>query len=259
MRNVERGYLNSRHFTYTLSGAALAHFLAFGVWIAVPKTPVVDIPVRVLNIKLGDGEDAQIADAVAAPQAIENSLLVERSLKRSFENVRAPAPKPLAAQPVQSASVQNNQAEEKPMEQAQPVSALESEARQFVRERAMPALPLNPAAGGSVVGNTDSSSSEALRRYEQLISAWIQRFKTYPDEARRQKMEGEGAVRIRIDRRGNVQYRIIERRTGYQLLDKAALDMVQAANPVPAVPADYPRQGELLEFVIPVSFKLGNQ
>ena len=62
-------------------------------------------------------------------------------------------------------------------------------------------------------------------------------------------------VRIRIDRHGNIHYYELEHSTGYEMLDKAAIDMIRRANPVPAVPSDYP-QGELLEFLIPVNYQL---
>ncbi len=92
-----------------------------------------------------------------------------------------------------------------------------------------------------------------VSHYEQLISLWIQKFKIYPAEARSQGMQGETVVRIRIDRQGNIRYYVLEHSTGYQVLDRAAIDMIRRANPVPAVPADYPK-GDLMEFLIPVGF-----
>jgi protein TonB len=136
---------------------------------------------------------------------------------------------------------------------AESARKLSNIAKQFVRTNAMQA----PSAkgNGSVMGNSTAKEAEMMSRYEQLISLWIEKFKKYPDEARSQGMQGETVVRIRIDRQGTVRYYILERSTGHQVLDKAAIDMVKRANPVPAVPNDYP-QGDLIEFLIPVNFHL---
>ncbi len=267
-------YLGTRQFAYTIGAALAFHLLAFGIWTAVPRAMIMDIPVRVLNIKLGDGEEqAMAAGTLVQPSASGNVRSVEATLSRSFEQAV-----PKAAPPPPSRGNEAQHAFDRAMNAAKPqpvlapvaepkeaqdiaLTPLEHAARQFVRARAPDPTSLsalNPAAGqnGSVMGNSMASDAEVLKRYEQMISAWIQRFKVYPDEARRQSMQGEGVVRIRIDRRGNIQYRILEKRTGYQQLDRAILEMVQKANPVPPVPENYPRSGEILEFLVPVSFRL---
>lgn len=61
-------------------------------------------------------------------------------------------------------------------------------------------------------------------------------------------------VRMCIDRGGNVRYYAIEQSSGLSIFDDAALDMIRRANPVPAVPVNYPASN-LVEFLIPISFK----
>jgi TonB family C-terminal domain len=114
-----------------------------------------------------------------------------------------------------------------------------------------------PVASVSVGNVRDvPSSPEAIRaRYEQKISGWLQRHKVYPKEAKELKQEGKPVLRVRLDRGGQVTFFAIEKSTGFQILDRAALDMVNRANPFPAPPPDYPGNG-VLEFLIPVQFKL---
>ncbi|MBY0406569.1 MAG: energy transducer TonB, partial [Rickettsiales bacterium] len=131
---------------------------------------------------------------------------------------------------------------------AQESRRLASAAKQFVRTS-------NAQAKGSSRANSTAKEAELMSRYEQLISLWIEKFKQYPMEARMQGLQGETVVRIRIDRKGNIRYYILENSTGHQELDRAAIEMVRRANPVPAVPNDYPR-GDLIEFLIPVNFHL---
>lgn len=110
------------------------------------------------------------------------------------------------------------------------------------------------AVGGQGLETTmTQQTAQAIReRYEMQISGWIQTHKTYPAEA--QGREGRVVVRMRIDRAGYVRYYALEQSSGVNALDAAAIDMVRRANPVPAVPANYPA-GNLIEFLIPITFR----
>ncbi|VAX09420.1 hypothetical protein MNBD_GAMMA26-119 [hydrothermal vent metagenome] len=61
-------------------------------------------------------------------------------------------------------------------------------------------------------------------------------------------------LRILIDRTGRTRHIILVHRTGNRLLDKAALEMAQRADPFPPISEDDPRQE--LEFMVPVAFAL---
>ena len=94
----------------------------------------------------------------------------------------------------------------------------------------------------------------AAIRYEQLLVAWLEKHKQYPRRAKRLRIQGQGMLRIRIDRSGHTQLVALEQRTGNRMLDKAAMDMARRANPFPPFPDGDPRRE--LEFVVPVVFAL---
>ncbi len=94
----------------------------------------------------------------------------------------------------------------------------------------------------------------ATARYEQLLVAWLEKHKKYPRRAKRMRIQGEAVLRILINRSGETQQVTLEQRTGNRLLDKAALNMAQRANPFPPMPDNDPRQE--LEFMVPVAFLL---
>lgn len=233
--------LDNEFFVLMLAVALLFHFAALYAWWLSPKTQVIDIPVRALSVKLG-GEDMPTDDDVKAAQNNDNSKAVENTLSRLIrvEDKKTEKPKPAAKQP--KAEPRLVPKSEKSVAAAAP--------KQYVRE---PSAQATEEAGKAPAGGKETR--ELLARYEQLISLWIQKFKQYPEEARRQGMQGETMVRIRIDRRGNIHYWALENSTGYIVLDRAAIDMVKRANPVPAVPNDYP-EGEQFDFLIPVNFRL---
>ncbi len=94
----------------------------------------------------------------------------------------------------------------------------------------------------------------ATVRYEQLLVAWLEKHKKYPRRAKRLRIEGEGMLRILIDRTGRTRQVSLAQRTGNRLLDKAALEMAQRADPFPPIPENDPRRE--LEFMVPVAFVL---
>ena len=137
--------------------------------------------------------------------------------------------------------------------------AIASTPQRFVRESGAAPQALPPGAADGVRGgvgrettSTSGSPEEARARYEQQISVWIQQHKIYPAEAGGR--EGRVVVRMRIDRGGYVRYYALEQPSGIPALDAAAIDMIRRANPVPAVPSDYPA-GNLIEFLIPITFR----
>ena len=240
-------YLSNRHFVLILLMALVLHMVALYLWHRMPQTEVMDIPVRALNIKLGDGEESsQEAVRIAQPGA-DNQKDVESVISQMVQPLDDQMP--AVAHPANPHGAQASKALDKAMAADAPAQEsarkLSGMAKQFVR------------ANGLTATNKTGTEKDAemMSRYEQLISLWIEKFKLYPDEARAENMQGDTLVRIRIDRQGNIRYYILEHSTGYALLDRAAIDMVKRANPVPAVPHDYPK-ADLIEFLIPVNFHL---
>lgn len=215
-------YLSQQHFMHALLIAFLLHIFAVAVYFSLPHSDSITIPVRALNIKLGDSEDIAPATPPATPEM--NEIAAPTKQQAHKENESTP-------------SEQSEQ--EKSYDDAKKASP-----RRYVR-----------ASEGSVYGSSARAEAEEMARYEQLISSWIQKHKVYPASARSDGIQGEGIIRLRISRKGKVIFSSIDKSTGSSILDAASLRMVEAANPVPKVPPTYPSGAEL-EFLIPVSFKL---
>nr|AEQ20346.1 Gram-negative bacterial TonB protein [uncultured bacterium CSL1] len=251
-------HLGGRHFMLALGIALLLHVSALVAYWLMPHEQIIDIPVRVLNLKLGSGDELEAISAGEVPDAMPaNSGPVEHSLGELFSSPASPAESTTRrglnalerAITEKASKIARDAAAGK---YSTPATRAAQSAQQYVRERDKEPLPQEP---GHALGTSKSSKADALTRYEQAISSWVQRFKVYPDEARAQKLMGEVVVRVRIDRRGTIRYSVLESTTGHAVLDRAALEMVRRANPMPPVPDDYPA-AELVEFLIPVSFRL---
>ena len=250
--------LGNRHFLATIFLAILLHIFAFFVWHIMPKEHVMNIPVRALNIKLGDGDAELTPDEMAAIQPkADNHASVEQTISRMVRDPKADAArsdamaktfdKAVGNKPVQK-PIPAPKFKEKPFDMrsegvavAAPVMAVT--AQQFVRD-----LPPSSAPA-----QNSGEKTPAEVRYEQTVSAWIAKFK--PDRllVSSQPDRLTSMIRIRIDRRGNIRFMELDKSSGFLVLDRAALDTVRRANPVPAVPQDYP-SGDYIEFIVPVVF-----
>ena len=235
--------LGEKHFAYAIGAAVGLHLAALIAWHLVPRPEIVEVPVYALNVKLGD-VDTNARELKAVSPEAPNQSEVEMTLAGL---VRDAARDGIHTQSVAKTMTEMNKtADEQKMLKHMAQGAHDKNViKQYVR----------PSALQGTSSASGSADKEIVSRYEQLISLWIEKFKLYPDEARAQGMEGETIVRLRIDRRGNIRYYVLERSTGFPLLDRAAIDMVRRSNPVPAVPNDYP-EGDELEFLIPVTFRL---
>lgn len=220
----------NRHFAAMLLAAGLLHAAVFAGAALMPQENVTEIPAHVLSFRLGDGEQV-----FAAPAAVAHETAATPQL--AMHAGVLPPPPAIAASPQQHVRVVGAPSQ-KAVEEA------------LVNN----AANLAPAAGVDMDGvSAEQQEAQAIRaRYEQEIAGWIEQHKYYPREA--DKHEGMATVRMRIDRGGNVRYYAIEQSAGNGALDNAALVMIRRANPMPAVPENYPA-GTLVEFLIPIHFK----
>ncbi|MDX1975738.1 MAG: TonB family protein [Rickettsiales bacterium] len=237
LHSMQAELLDNRHFMATLCFAFFLHVTALLIYAISPSAETLDIPVRALNIRLGDGDEMTREEMEAIQPNAANQQRVEQVLTKL-------------------AKLQETSAAAKPTEIPNTPSAMSASRTDVVVPYNVPKQYIR-ATSPKVEGDNDGTMkrSEIVARYEQIISLWIQKFKQYPEEARDQQLTGGTIIRIRIDRRGNIGYYALETTTGSPMLDRAAIDMIRRANPVPAVPDDYP-PGDLLEFLIPVNFQL---
>ncbi|MDE3060028.1 MAG: energy transducer TonB [Pseudomonadota bacterium] len=240
MSSKRQDYIGQDYFLLTLLAALAMHLAGLYVWYLTPGLKVVDVPVHVLNIKLGDAGEGEPPPQPAQP----NNTNVEDTISHLVRD-QAPVDRAVA----KAIAAPKSAIKAAPPNPETLFAPAHNTARQFVRDTGA------AKSAGAPTGNSAARDAEIVSRYEQLISLWIQKFKLYPDEARNTGQQGDTVVRIRIDRQGNIRYYVLERSTGFPLLDHAAIDMIRRANPVPAVPTDYP-QSDLMEFLIPVSFHL---
>lgn len=103
----------------------------------------------------------------------------------------------------------------------------------------MPAPPARQAA------------SNQKATWVALLLAHLEKYRRYPAAARARRHEGVAYVTFRMNRAGTVLSADIVRSSGSAMLDRAALDTLRRAQPLPKIPDDRP---DTLELSVPVEF-----
>jgi len=114
-----------------------------------------------------------------------------------------------------------------------------------------PASPETTAPPALLAPPAAQASSDVKATWEGQILARLENYRRFPDGARARRQQGVVHVRFRIDRPGRVMWARIERSSGFGELDRAALDTLHRAQPLPTIPANRPDEVEL---VVPVEF-----
>lgn len=92
------------------------------------------------------------------------------------------------------------------------------------------------------------------QNYFSRLVAWLNRYKEYPPEVKKRKQQGTVVLAFSIDRTGEVLAARIRTSSGYPLLDRAALAMLDRAASLPPMPDSMPR--ERLHLAAPIEYSL---
>ena len=106
-------------------------------------------------------------------------------------------------------------------------------------------------SGHGIVGNGNGPGDDYLER----VKRWINKYRTYPNDAKKEKQKGTALLTISLRRDGTVLDVHLDQSSGFPLLDEAALKAVRDSSPVPPFPPTYTENQ--LEFDLPFEFRLG--
>jgi protein TonB len=112
------------------------------------------------------------------------------------------------------------------------------------------AKPVPPAP----VAAPQKAAGETRDNFLGGLLAQLNRFKQYPRAARQAHIQGVVMLHFVMDAQGKVQSFEIAKSSGRPVLDAEALALIQRAQPLPALPADYPTR--TLDAVVPIEFSL---
>ena len=120
-----------------------------------------------------------------------------------------------------------------------------------------PAQPSQQARApeASAAQSASSQVAQGQPTWESLLLGHLNRHKRYPHDARQRGQEGTVKVRMVIDGRGRVLDHQVLAGSGSRSLDRATLQMIRRAQPLPAPPAELLKNGSL-EVIAPFVYSL---
>lgn len=112
----------------------------------------------------------------------------------------------------------------------------------------MAAMPTAPEIGLSPL------AARAKTTWNKKIGTHLERFKRYPEAARKQSAEGTVLVSFAVMRDGTIRDAKVIKTSGVPILDGAALEMLARASPLPTAPDNV--SGEAFTFAVPLKFEV---
>ncbi len=140
-----------------------------------------------------------------------------------------------------------------PMPAAPVLVAMASPPQPVAAPVAAPTPPASPATTASAPVDSAQARRERDEYIRALMAALLQH-RSYPPEARRQRARGVVQLRFTVGRDGHVLASNVARSAGHAVLDEAALAVLAAADPLPAIPPSLGR--DTLTVTVPVEYAL---
>ncbi len=100
-----------------------------------------------------------------------------------------------------------------------------------------------------------SNNPNALPRWQSALFARLKRYTRYPAEAASGGHRATVYLAFRVDRHGGVHHARIVRSSGSEIFDRATLEMIKRAAPVPAPPPEIPDSKLNIEIPIRYSYR----
>lgn len=132
----------------------------------------------------------------------------------------------------------------------EPVTVVERPPQPAVSVQAVPA----PATTAPIARPAPpaAAATSAPASWQARLLAHLEQHKRFPASAQSRRLQGVTQLRFTMDRQGRVLSSKVERSSGHGALDRAALEMLQRAQPLPEPPSNL--TGASLELVVPVDF-----
>lgn len=128
---------------------------------------------------------------------------------------------------------------------------------------ASPELPVpggveaEAAAAAAAAGDSAPAGVDPLVRhaYYDQIRKKVAHHQSYPRVARMQGLQGKVLVSFLLSKEGLIIESKVETSSGYEILDRAALEAVRSAQPYPPFPASFPPQPLCVEISLVYDLK----
>jgi periplasmic protein TonB len=230
--------------------AALHATLLFGVsWERPPQSitlPPITATIRLLNTIESEARVEAVAPPAVPEKVRAKPPQVEPPAPPMVKTARpAMVPAPIARpdSPVVATTQSAQVAPTAPL--AAPGEALPSSA---------PVADPPPTVAATAAPAGGQSNREALDHYRQSLTNLFAGQHAYPRVAALRGWEGEVRLRLKVARKGNLLGVILDRSSGFDVLDQHAMAMIEAFGNLPPLPESL--DSNEIQVVVPINYKL---
>ncbi len=244
------------HFFFCLSIAIIIHLIIANVWYADHR-----------NVKLSaqtnkkSGIEVNIGSAAPyqaeTPFSEENEIKSEADSKSKSKASDAdtditPKATPIFKMPnklvVPEKPKTSKPSPKKKMATTQTKNTKQSESKQ--NQQTHPQVVSTPSRNSMY----SQGHQKAQQTYYMKLAAWLAKHKRYPRRAKKTGITGVVKIRFSINTSGQINEFTIVESSGHKILDKAALDMLKRASPLPKIPQNL--NVKTLTLTVPIQFTL---
>lgn len=212
-------------------------------------------------------------------EGVKKPVLLTVELSKKLEPLPVVIPEPVKAQPDPIRPKIEPKPELKPITKPRPTpTAVKNEPTPYVPQPAVVAhqaeviaaapkadaapSPMPPTAVATLeppkaAAPSQEDMDDARGRYGNTLWGAIGKHKQYPRIAQMRGWQGEAVVELLLDGNGKLKSKKIIQSSGFETLDKQALEMVEKAAPFPAPPEAL--RGSNFSIKVPIPFKLEDQ
>lgn len=216
-----------------------------------PPPPPPPTPVQVVQAesplvpKLAEAPKAVLAVAKVKPKPEPKKAEPKKVEPKKIEPKKPVVPKP----------PEESQAKAPAPPQTAPSN---STAQSTATSTASSSTSSSAASGGSQAGSSAAATAQAKASWQGQLLGHLARYKKYPEAAKRVERPGVKKVnrlRFVINAAGQVLSYELVGLSGSELLDKATLEMIRQAQPLPPPPPELLNNGTL-EIIAPLVYEL---
>ncbi|WP_426143754.1 energy transducer TonB [Pseudomonas sp. DWP3-1-2] len=246
--------INSRQKLTRYSGSLLlvlaVHAIAIIVALRWPASQAIELPPAAMMVELAP----EPVPAPPPPPAVVQPPPPPEPEEQIPEPKVAEAPKPQIAvqKPVEKPKPKPKPQPPKPIKKPEPPQ------EKPVQEKPIDTPPTTAKAEKPVAPtppSPPSPPSNALPNWQSDLLRHLARYKKYPEDARRRGMQGVSRLRFVVDAQGNVLSASIAGSSGSPALDRATMEMIRRAQPLPKPPAETLNNGTI-EILAPFVYSL---
>lgn len=234
--------LAGRRLRYSIVASLLLHVLV--LWPGVTRVLTKDAP-SILHATLRKPPQPEETRPLEPPRAAAPAPILEK-----------PAPTPRQQVLEQATAVSVPPVSAPAASLSRPLPAPEAAGAATVPPSV--AAPAAAASGAMVTeANASGEAVDGLRGYRLAVASQARRFKRYPAQAMASGWQGSAEIRVEVGGDGRPRAATVVRSSGHELLDRAALAMIDAG----ALRARLPEslRGKPFAVVLPVVFNLDDE